>query len=310
MEKFSIQSINISREKGVVKKPVSRALLKPNSGIEGDAHAGPWHRQISLLARERIMEFEKKISREMAPGEFAENLTTIGLDLSRVAVLDRILINDVELEITQIGKECHTDCAIYQEVGACIMPKEGVFARVAKGGEIAVGSEAEFHPRDYIFHVITLSDRAFSGVYPDRSGPHAVEKVTAYYRNTREHIRIDREVIPDEGSVFLQKLQAAVDTGADVIITTGSTGIGPRDIAPQITADFCDRQIPGIMEFARVTFGARKPAALLSCGIAGIKNSTVIFNLPGSVRAVDEYLDLILGQLDHIRRMIHSIDVH
>lgn len=132
---FKILSINISQKKGEQKIPVSHALLKKNHGIVGDAHAGKWHRQISLLANEEIETMrEKGISLEF--GDFAENITTEGIILHNLPIGTRLILGETLLEITQIGKECHLGCAIYQAVGDCVMPRKGVFARVLKGGEI------------------------------------------------------------------------------------------------------------------------------------------------------------------------------
>jgi MOSC domain-containing protein YiiM len=127
VNEFQLLSINVSREVGVPKTPVERAVLRAGHGIEGDAHAGDWHRQVSLLADEDIE-------------TFAENLTTRGLDLSHLPVGSRLRIGRALLEITQIGKECHEGCAIRRQVGDCVMPRCGVFARVLEGGEIGRAS--------------------------------------------------------------------------------------------------------------------------------------------------------------------------
>ena len=131
-----VVSINISAKKGVKKMPVKRATLIAGSGIEGDAHAGDTKRHVSLLSAEDILKANLKA------GDFAENITTEGVDLSKLQIGARIKIGgEVMLEISQIGKECHTRCAIYNEAGDCIMPKKGVFARVVKGGPISAGDE-------------------------------------------------------------------------------------------------------------------------------------------------------------------------
>jgi MOSC domain-containing protein YiiM len=132
---FSILSINISKETGVPKTPVDRAVLREGHGIEGDAHAGEWHRQVSLLADEDI-ETMRGRGVDLPPGIFAENLTTRGIDLSGLPVGSRLRVGPALLEVTQIGKECHQGCAIRRAVGDCVMPRRGVFARVLSGGEI------------------------------------------------------------------------------------------------------------------------------------------------------------------------------
>jgi len=133
---FSLLSINVSTAVGVPKTPVERAVLRENHGIEGDAHAGEWHRQVSLLADEDI-ETMRGRGVDLPPGIFAENLTTRGIDLSRLPVGSRLRVGPALLEVTQIGKECHQGCAIRQAVGDCVMPRRGVFARVLAGGEIS-----------------------------------------------------------------------------------------------------------------------------------------------------------------------------
>ncbi len=131
-------AVSVSETKGVRKQNVERARLKPDWGIEGDAHAGEWHRQISLLALESIQKMQA-LGLEVTSGDFAENLTTKGIDVPRLHIGDRVAVGETELEITQIGKECHTRCAIYEQAGDCVMPKEGVFARVLRGGEVRPG---------------------------------------------------------------------------------------------------------------------------------------------------------------------------
>ncbi|MEK7308537.1 MAG: MOSC domain-containing protein [Nitrospirota bacterium] len=135
-------SINISDKKGIRKKPVDSAVLKENFGIEGDAHAsGKWHRQISLLALESIKKMQDK-GLNVNSGDFAENITTEGIELLSLPVGTRITIGkDIEVEISQIGKICHTRCAIYTQAGDCVMPKEGIFAKVIKGGVIKKGDK-------------------------------------------------------------------------------------------------------------------------------------------------------------------------
>ena len=131
-------AVSVSGTKGVRKQNVERARLRADWGIEGDAHAGEWHRQISLLALESIRKMQA-LGLEVTSGDFAENLTTQGIDVPRLHIGDRVAVGETELEITQIGKECHTRCAIYEQAGDCVMPKEGVFARVLRGGEVRPG---------------------------------------------------------------------------------------------------------------------------------------------------------------------------
>lgn len=132
-------SINISDRKGVRKKPVHEVEIRENFGIEGDAHASSeWHRQISLLAMESIKKMQK-LGLDVGPGDFAENITTEGIDLPALPVGTRLKIGDIEAEVSQIGKVCHSRCEIYYQAGDCVMPKEGIFIRVLSGGKLKVG---------------------------------------------------------------------------------------------------------------------------------------------------------------------------
>lgn len=134
-----IIAVCISKHKGTPKKDVGSGILKEGFGMEGDAHGGDWHRQVSLLSIEQIGTMRDK-GLDVTPGSFAENLTTEGFDLESLKVGDRIKVGDqVVLEISQIGKECHTRCAIYHKVGECIMPEKGIFAIVKKGGPVKTG---------------------------------------------------------------------------------------------------------------------------------------------------------------------------
>jgi cyclic pyranopterin phosphate synthase len=134
-----IRAISISKKKGIPKSNVDSIKLLENFGLEGDAHGGDWHRQVSLLALESIDKMRAKGLPNLRPGAFAENITTEFIDIPNLKVGSHVKIgNDAELEITQIGKECHSKCAIFVKVGDCVMPKEGIFARVIKGGEIKI----------------------------------------------------------------------------------------------------------------------------------------------------------------------------
>ncbi len=136
-----IVSINISDKKGIRKKPLKEAQIIKNRGIKGDAHASnKWHRQISLLALESIKKMQD-LGLKVSPGDFAENITTEGIDLVELPIGTRMKIGKVEVEVSQIGKECHSRCAIYYLAGNCIMPQEGIFAKVLKGGKVKIGEE-------------------------------------------------------------------------------------------------------------------------------------------------------------------------
>lgn len=136
-----VLALSISKKKGIPKTNVPSVTLLEDWGIEGDIHGGKWHRQISFLAIESIEKMRQRGLAKLRPGAFAENITTEFIDIPHLSVGDRMMIGDAELEITQIGKECHTRCAIYYKAGDCIMPREGIFAQVIKGGIINTGDE-------------------------------------------------------------------------------------------------------------------------------------------------------------------------
>lgn len=137
-----VVAISISKQKGIPKENVERAQLIKEHGIEGDAHAGNWHRQVSFLAMESIEKMKRAGLPKLKPGAFAENITTEFMALPEFEIGSKLQIgNDTLLEITQIGKECHSRCAIFYTVGDCVMPREGIFAKVIDGGSIKVGDE-------------------------------------------------------------------------------------------------------------------------------------------------------------------------
>jgi MOSC domain-containing protein YiiM len=142
--KFTVEAVNIAAEKGVQKHEVPEIVCRAGYGIEGDAHAGDWHRQVSLLAGEAVDAMKAK-GLALAAGAFGENIVTRGVDWTRARVGETIRIGAVELEITQIGKECHSRCAIYYAAGDCIMPRQGIFAKVRKGGTIHAQSSGDYH---------------------------------------------------------------------------------------------------------------------------------------------------------------------
>ncbi len=145
MTKGTVRAVCISKKKGIRKRNVGRAELRPDWGIVGDAHAANWHRQVSLLAWESI-EKMRALGLNVTEGSFAENITTEGLDLVGLPVGTRLRLGEALVEVTQIGKVCHDRCAIYHQAGDCVMPREGIFARVHRGGIVRVGDPIEVLP--------------------------------------------------------------------------------------------------------------------------------------------------------------------
>jgi molybdenum cofactor synthesis domain-containing protein len=309
-DQIKVLSVNISEKKGTIKLPVEFIDLD-ELGVKHDAHAGHWHRQVSLLAKESVDKFSAEAGREIKFGEFAENITTDGIVLHETHPLDRFLIGEAELEVTQIGKECHGDnCAIFREVGNCVMPKEGIFCRVLRKGRIKAGDQIVFNPRTYRAMVITLSDRASKGVYEDRSGPRVIALMEEFFNRMGWKNEIIYHLIADDEYILQNLLGTAVEDGFDFIFTTGGTGIGPRDITPEVIRKVIDKEIPGIMEMIRMKYGMEKPGALLSRSVAGVAGTALIYTLPGSVKAVNEYMAEIAKTLKHSVYMLHGLDVH
>ena len=307
-ETMTVVSVNISEKKGTIKHPVPEIEIDEN-GILGDAHVGMTNRLVSLLSGESIERFEAVLGRGIAPGEFAENLTTTNLDHTKITLLDRLKIGGVELEVSQIGKECHGEgCAIFRDVGRCVMPKEGIFCRVIRGGTVRAGDTMDHLPWRLRCKIITVSDRASRGEYQDRSGPRVRQLIEEYATNRHWNIEIDHTIVPDEAPMLREELQNARKASYDVVIMTGGTGVGPRDVTPDVVTGECDKLIPGVMEHIRMKYGSEKPAALLSRSVAGVLGDTLIYSLPGSVKAVEEYMSEILKTLGHLVLMIHAID--
>jgi molybdopterin adenylyltransferase len=310
MKKIIIKSVNISEKKGTIKTTVPFISLTEN-GVAGDAHAGPWNRQVSLLGNESILRFGQAAGRKITCGEFAENLTTEGMELWKCRPLDRFQNENVILEVTQIGKECHgNSCAIFKEVGNCVMPKEGIFTRVIKPGTVKAGDSLSYVPKVFSAHVITLSDRAFSGFYEDLSGPRVTELLGSFFTSHSSLLTPHYSLLPDDPDQLRAILAGCRNDGTDIVITTGGTGIGPRDFTPEVIRPLIDKEITGLMDHIRIKYGAGKPNALISRSIAGVMGNSLVFALPGSVKAVNEYMEEILKSLMHMISMVHGLDSH
>ncbi|MGD9977438.1 MAG: molybdenum cofactor synthesis domain-containing protein [Bacteroidales bacterium] len=308
--KIKVISVNISEKKGTIKHQVGSIELN-SFGVKGDAHAGTWHRQVSMLGTESIDKFTQSSGLPVKYGEFAENITTEGMELYKAQPGDRFVGDNVELEVTQIGKLCHGDgCAIYRQVGSCVMPKEGIFVRVLKSGKLKPGDVLEFTPKVFKVKIITLSDRASKGEYEDKSGPEIEKLISEFFVNSSWQFAIDKVIIADDTKLLKQYLLSASMASYDIIFTTGGTGIGPRDITPDVVKPLIDKEIPGIMEMIRLKYGAENPHALLSRGIAGTMGKSFIYTLPGSVKAVREYMAEIVKTQKHLFLMLMGIDSH
>lgn len=293
-----IVGICISEKRGTVKTEQKEVNLIENWGLEGDAHGGNWHRQVSLLSYEKIQNFRAK-GADVALGVFGENLIIEGYDFRNLPVGTRFRIGDAILEMTQIGKDCHSHCEIYKRMGDCIMPREGVFAEVVKGGHIKVGDEVEQlsldDHRPFTAAVITLSDKGAKGEREDKSGPEAVRLAEEAGYIVKESL-----LLPDEKEALKKELKRLADQRQiNVIFTTGGTGFSERDVTPEATIEVCDRMANGIAEAIRGYSMTITPRAMFSRGVSGIRGKTLIINLPGSPKAVKEALEFLLPHLEH-----------
>ena len=310
MEQIKIHAVNISEAKGTVKKPVPAIILN-RLGIEGDAHAGKWHRQVSLLGKESIDQYNLKANSQISFGEFAENITTEGFPLYQMKPLDRLVSNNTILEVTQIGKKCHgAKCHIFVQTGDCVMPKEGIFCRVISGGVLKPGDMLEYHPKTMNVTVITLSDRASEGIYEDKSGPLLGQLIEQFFTENGRNSVVENHIIADDKILLMQLIQSKTGSGCDILFTTGGTGIGERDITPDVVKPMLDKEITGIMELIRVKYGMQFPNALVSRGVAGVIGETLVYTLPGNPKAVKEYFNEIAPTIEHSLRMLHGIDSH
>lgn len=301
----TVLAVCISQKKGVQKVDVRSARFLPDWGMEGDAHAGKWHRQVSLLSADRIEAFRAR-GAEVDYGAFGENLVVQGFDFRALPVGTLLRCGDVLLEMTQIGKQCHTHCAIYHRMGECIMPREGVFARVLQGGTITVGDTMHIEPRTekrpYQAAVITLSDKGARGEREDKSGPAIVRRLEAAGYEIAETL-----LLPDGADPLQSELIRLADQRQlDLILTTGGTGFTPRDQTPEVTLSVAERQVPGIAETIRAHSMQITKRAMFSRGVAAIRGKTLIVNLPGSPKAVEESLDAFLDELPHGLDMLRN----
>lgn len=305
----TVTAICISRQRGTRKEPIETAELEADYGILGDAHAGKWHRQVSLLQQEKVDDFCRR-GGTVTPGAFGENLLVSGIDFRSLPVGTRLRCGEVLLEMTQIGKECHTHCAIYHQTEDCIMPREGVFAKVVQGGMVSVGDTMEIEPREtplpWQAAVITLSDQGAAGLREDKSGSEVAERLR---QNGYEVI--EQLLLPDDRARLEKELTRLCDQRQpDLILTTGGTGFSARDITPEATLAVAERNVPGIAEAIRASSMQITKRAMLSRAVSVLRGRTLIVNLPGSPKACMESMDVFLEIIPHglglLRGSVHD----
>ncbi len=294
-----------SDRRGIQKQDVKSGYFAAGWGIDGDAHAGCWHRQVSLLSADKIAAFNQK-GAGVVPGAFGENLVVEGFDFRALPVGTLLRCGEALLEMTQIGKECHSHCEIYKKMGDCIMPREGVFARVLEPGVIAVGDEmtieARTTPRPWQAAVITLSDKGARGEREDKSGPAIAERLTAAGYDVVEQLLL----ADDPNALKAQLIRLCDQRQLDLILTTGGTGFSPRDNTPEATLAVATRQVPGIAEAIRAESMKFTKHAMLSRAVSVIRGKTLIINLPGSPKACMESMDVFLDTIPHAMGLLRN----
>ena len=309
-----ICAVCISEKRGIQKHNIRSGVLLKDWGLEGDAHAGNWHRQVSLLSRERIDEFNRElraVGMELSEGDFGENLQIDGIDPGQLPVGTLLRIRGEEgplLRISQIGKDCHSHCAIFEKVGKCIMPKVGAFSEVLEGGNVSGGDPVfieralERYPFPFQAAVITLSDSASAGRREDLSGPKISERLTENGYQLRETL-----LLPD-GREALEKalIRLADQRQLDLILTSGGTGCGIHDLTPEATLAVADRIVPGIAEAMRAGSMAITKHAMLSRAVSVIRGKSLIINLPGSPKACMECMDIFMDAIPHAIHLLRD----
>ena len=290
-----IKAVCVSEKRGTAKRNIGECRLIENWGLENDAHAGKWHRQVSLLSFEEVEKFRAR-GAQVEDGAFGENLLVEGYDFKALPVGAIFRCGEAVLELTQIGKKCHSECEIYKMAGDCIMPREGVFAAVLRGGTVRVGDELTVvAPNGYRAAVITASDKGSRGEREDLSGPAAAACLKGF-----GYTVVSVQVLPDdEGPIYDALVRLIDEEKVDVVFTTGGTGLSPRDNTPEATLRAATRQVPGIAEAIRYNSLKITPRAMLSRAVSVLRGQSLIVNLPGSPRAVRECLDYLLPTLSH-----------
>ncbi len=283
-----------SNIKGTSKVCIPNAEFVEEWGIKNDAHAGNWHRQISLLSKEKIDRFNEK-GANVEYGAFGENIVLQGYDLKTLPIGSIIEIGDsVVLRVTQIGKQCHSGCDIAQRMGECIMPTNGIFARVINGGKVSINDDIRIFEKHRV-SIITLSDKAYNKERIDTSSD-VIKKIML----EKNYEVVSKTILPDEKEALENLLIEICDSKkADLILTTGGTGLSQRDITPEATKQVITKEVPGLSEAIRYQTMKYTNKAMLTRGVSGIRKNSLIINLSGSPIAVEEQLNSIVDVLKH-----------
>jgi molybdopterin adenylyltransferase len=289
-------SVNTSAERKARKVPRESVMLLKGHGIEGDAHAGEGRRQVSILSDGSMGKMRAR-GIDTSPGCCGENIDA-GECRELYTMLPGVSFrigDSARVRITEVGKD-NSDGHADNVIQGNIFPEEGIFAEVLEGGEVRPGDGmTALRDGGYLAGVLTASDSACGGVYPDESGPAVMELLR------RNGIRPARYYVePDDIEVLVSRMSAWCDDGfIDVLFTAGGTGLSPRDVTPEATRRICQREVPGIAELMRLSSSEVTRTAWLSRAYCGIRNRTLVINLPGSLKASVECAGFVLPVLGH-----------
>jgi len=308
-----VAGLSIGLQSGVPNRRVD-SLEITLDGPVGDRHAGPGLRQVALLDATVLAQRHPDVPGEARFGLENENIALVGLAALQLRPLDVIQIGGVLLEVTYLGSDFGAGgdaiCADHEHGAHCAMERHGVFGRVIAGGTLAAGDEAVHWPRRVRARVITMSDRASRGKTEDLSGPCVMDALEDWCREADWESLLELQVLPDDEERLTASLTYARDEGYHVVVITGGTGVGARDITPEVVLRHADKVIPGIMEHIRMKYGAAKPLALLSRSVAVVMGATLVFAIPGSPKGAREYMREITPLLEHLLLVVRGIDPH
>lgn len=299
-----IVEICIGQKKGESKKPVEKAVFIEQFGIENDAHAGT-QRQVSLLAQESI----DRLGIVVEKGAFGENIITRGLPLDKVKIGTKFKTGkEVILEVTQIGKECHSPCRIAKQAGRCAMPSDGIFAKVIKGGIVKRGDGLKIINDKSLIKIslLVISDRASSGERPDETIPMFKKHIGDDDAYSLEN----HKIVPDDETEIKNGIRELAKL-CNLLLTSGGTGFAPRDVTPEATASIIEKRADNITHYLMMENLKHTPFAPITRGICGSIGKTLVINLPGKPKSVIESFEILKGILPHAIKVLKGeVDGH
>ncbi|MCX7843039.1 MAG: molybdopterin-binding protein [Clostridia bacterium] len=292
-----VVSTNVSKNRCASKIPVGEIVIT-EKGVENDISPCIGDVQVSMLKKEDLISSSSNM--DFNQGFFTENLTVEGFGNTCINLLDRFYCGEVEVDVARLGLKCSKN-------NDCIGTTDGIFLRVINGGAIKAGSPITHVPRCFNFKVISVCNKAYNGEYIDVSGLELKRILKERFQKTNRPTAIDYSLLPPCPQKLEEEINKAVIYGCDVIFTVGGTGIGPGDITVDIASGLCDKFIPGIMDHIRIKYGQANPHALLSRSIAGVVKNSLIYTLPGSRKAVGEYMNEIFATMEHLVYVINGL---